>query len=84
MILGENIGSVYSTGRGIKKVYSYGKLVWEWKQNDDIDYSLIPFTVKAIDDAVSVYLKYPFNVRLDLSEALLLKKCPVVSPSINN
>ena len=51
MILGENIGSVYSNGREIKRVFSKGKLVWE---KEDIDYSVRPFTIKAIDDNVSI------------------------------
>lgn len=56
MILGENVGSVFSEGREIQKVYSYGKLVWEKKTDtpDVIDYSTMPFTIKAIDGAVSV------------------------------
>ena len=49
MILDENIESVYSAGREMQKVYSYGKLVWEKK-----DYRQIPFTVKAIGDKVSI------------------------------
>ena len=32
MILGENVGSVYSNGREIQRVYSYGKLVWKKKE----------------------------------------------------
>ena len=59
MILGENIDSVYSNGREIQRVYSLGKLVWEKKKNDDDvidDYSLIPFTVQAVEDGVSVQL----------------------------
>lgn len=54
MILGENIGSVYSAGKEIQRVFSYGKLVWEKNPNDDIDYSTKPFTVKAVDDNVKV------------------------------
>lgn len=53
MILGENIGSVYSEGREIQRVFSYGKLVWE---KDPIDYNITPFTVKAVDGGVSVWL----------------------------
>lgn len=53
MILGENIGSVFSGNREIQRVYSQGKLVWE---KEEIDYSTIPFTVKAIDDNVSINL----------------------------
>ena len=49
MILGENIGSVFNEGREIRRVYSLGKLVWE-----KLDYSVIPFTVKAIADTVSI------------------------------
>lgn len=55
MILGENIGSVYSGGKEIQRVFSYGKLVWEKKtQDDDIDYSTTPFTVKAVEGVVRV------------------------------
>ena len=56
MILGNNVGSVYNEGRDIQKVYSHGKLVWE-KQIEDIDYSTIPFTVKAIDNDVEISAK---------------------------
>lgn len=55
MILGKNIGSVYSNGREIQRVYSQGKLVWE-KPIDDTDYSVIPFTVRAVDGGASVWL----------------------------
>ena len=34
MILGKNIGNVYSRGNEIQRVYSYGKLVWEKKSDD--------------------------------------------------
>jgi hypothetical protein len=51
MILGENIGSVYSNGREIQRVFSKGKLVWE-KEN----YSIIPFTVKALVSNVSIWI----------------------------
>lgn len=55
MILGKNVGSVFSEGREIKKVYSLGKLVWE-KTTDDpvIDYSTTPLTIKALDTTVKV------------------------------
>ena len=57
MILDDNIKIVYSNGKSIQKVYSYGELVWEYKtQDDDIDYSVLPFTVKAVADDVSVKL----------------------------
>lgn len=49
MILGENIESVYSEGREIGQVYSYGKLVWEKG-----GYSFQPFTVSAVDESVTV------------------------------
>ena len=52
MILGENVGSVYSNGREIQRVYSYGKLVWKKKE-----YSELPFTVKATRDGVTVSLR---------------------------
>jgi hypothetical protein len=67
MILGENIGSVYSGGKEIQRVYSKGLLVWE---KEPIDYSIIPFTVKAVVDDVNVRVimdkdsgsvKYTFN-----------------------
>ena len=54
MILGENVESVYSVGREIQRVFSYGKLVWE---KGDIDYSVRPFTVKAVDEKVSITFK---------------------------
>ena len=53
MILGENIDSVYSEGREIQRVFSKGMLVWE---KEPIDYSIIPFTVKAIDGGASVWM----------------------------
>ena len=46
MILGENVGSVYTKGKEIQKVYSKGKLVWE---KEPIDYSVMPFTIKAVE-----------------------------------
>ena len=67
MILGRNIGRVYSEGKEIQRVYSQGELVWE---KEPIDYSTIPFTIKAVDDNVNVYVdmdkdsgavKYTFN-----------------------
>ena len=67
MILGKNIGGVYSGGKEIQRVFSYGKLVWE---KEPIDYTIIPFTVKAVDDDVNVRVimdkdsgsvKYTFN-----------------------
>jgi hypothetical protein len=51
MILGENIGSVYSNGREIQRVFSKGKLVWE-KEN----YNIIPFTVKALSRNVKIWI----------------------------
>ena len=53
MILGENIGSVFSGNREIQRVFSKGKLVWE---KEKIDYSTIPFTVKAVKDSLKVSL----------------------------
>ena len=53
MILGENIGSVYSAGKEIQRVFSKGKLVW----GKPIDYIIRPFTVKATRDGVSVALR---------------------------
>lgn len=53
MILGENIGSVYSNGREIQRVFSKGKLVWEKRP---IDYNITPFTVRAADGGASVWL----------------------------
>ena len=58
MILGENVGSVYSRGKEIQRVYSRGKLVWE---KGEQGYSSIPFTVEAIDDTVSVSLPNTFR-----------------------
>ena len=93
MILGENIGGVYSKGREIQRVFSKGKLVWEKKNNDDIDYSVLPFTVKAIADDVSVKLrgdigttvsyKYSINggswIETDTSTTINIKKDDIVS-----
>lgn len=53
MILDENIESVYSAGREMQQVYSYGKLVWEKRP---IDYNITPFTVRAVDGGVQVGL----------------------------
>lgn len=53
MILDENIESVYSAGREMQQVYSYGKLVWEKRP---IDYNITPFTVRAVDGGVQVWL----------------------------
>ena len=53
MILGEHIGSVFSGNREIQRVFSKGKLVWE---KEKIDYSTIPFTVKAVKDSLKVSL----------------------------
>lgn len=53
MILGENIGSVFSKGHEIQRVFSKGKLVWEKRP---IDYNITPFTVRAADGGVSVWL----------------------------
>jgi hypothetical protein len=53
MILDENIESVYSAGREMQQVYSYGKLVWEKRP---IDYNITPFTVRAVDGGVQVRL----------------------------
>ena len=67
MRLGQNIGSVYSEGKEIQRVYSRGKLVWE---KEPIDYNITPFTIKAVDDNVNVFIsmnknsgsvKYTFN-----------------------
>ena len=55
MILGENVSNVYSKGKEINKVYSYGKLVWE-KNSGEIDYSRKYFTVKANEDNVKIAL----------------------------
>ena len=72
MILGENVSNVYSKGKEIQQVYSYGKLVWEKKTDtpdtpDVIDYSTIPFTIKAIYDNVKLQAEY-YN-----GEAITLK-----------
>ena len=53
MILGENIDSVYSGGKEIQRVYSKGMLVWE---KEPIDYTIIPFTVRAIDAGARVWM----------------------------
>ena len=80
MILGKNIESVYSNDRDILKVFSKGKLVWE-KQNDDIDYTNIPFTVDAIADNVKVELtgNYKYSINGGLwtkgSGVINLQKC---------
>lgn len=58
MILGENIGSVYNKGKEIQRVYSRGRLVWE---KETIDYNITPFTVRAVDDNVSVKLSNSFK-----------------------
>ena len=62
MILGKNIGSVFSKYHEIQRDFSKGKLVWEKRP---IDYRQIPFTVKAIDDkvSISIYGSEP-NIRL--------------------
>lgn len=51
MILGKNIGNVFSEGREIQRVFSYGRLVWE---KNRIDYNTTAFTVVALDDTVVV------------------------------
>ena len=92
MILGENIGSVYSKGREIQRVFSYGKLVWE-KESDDI-YSNIPFTVQAVKDA-SISLKdidsnvIKFNYSLNggewkTTDTISIKKNDIISIKANN
>ena len=53
MILDENIESVYSAGREMQQVYSYGKLVWEKRP---IDYNITPFTVRAVDGGATVWI----------------------------
>ena len=54
MRLGENIGSVFSKGRDIQKVYSYGKLVWE---RPPIDYSKKPFTVECVSNRCYIQVR---------------------------
>ena len=84
MILGENIGSVYSNDRDILKVFSKGKLVWE---RTPIDYNIRPFTVKAINNTVSVKIsnsfKYSINgnewVQSDNTNTIQLNKNDIVS-----
>ena len=84
MILGENIGSVFNEGKEIRRVYSLGKLVWE---RAPIDYSIRPFTVKAINDTVSVRIsnsfKYSINgnewVQSDSTNTIQLNKKDIVS-----
>ena len=94
MILGENIGSVYSAGKEIQRVYSRGKLVWEKKTNDDIDYSEMPFTVQAVENA-SISLKdidsnaIKFNYSLNGGEwktatTISIKKNDIISIKANN
>ena len=64
MILNKNIGSVYSRGNEISRVYSYGKLVWEKKAEEEDDYDKyynMPFTIKAVDDTVSIGLYDNYN-----------------------
>ena len=58
MILGENIGSVYSNGREIQRVFSKGKLVWE---KNRIDYNTTAFTVVALADTVVVEPHYAYK-----------------------
>ena len=54
MILGENISKVYNNSKDIQKVYSYGKLVWEKQNSEDIDYTTTPFTITAVDNPATV------------------------------
>ena len=56
MILGQNIKRVYNNGKEIRRVHSYGKLVWE-----KLDYSVVPFSVRAIDDYVDIELHYAYK-----------------------
>lgn len=68
MILGKNVGSVFSEGREIKKVYSLGKLVWEKTTVEPvIDYSREYFTVRAIRDGVKVSLRNRNNAIIKYS-----------------
>ena len=64
MRLGKNVGNVYSRGRDIQKVYSHGKLVWE-KEVKPIDYSVIPFTIKAVNESVSVNIPTSFKYSIN-------------------
>ena len=59
MRLGENIGSVYSNGREIQRVFSKGKLVWE---KNRIDYNTTAFTVVALADTVVVEPHYAYKM----------------------
>lgn len=58
MRLGENIGSVYSNGREIQRVFSKGKLVWE---KNRIDYNTTAFTVVALADTVVIEPHYAYK-----------------------
>lgn len=58
MILGENIGSVYSKGKEIQRVFSKGKLVWEKAPSD---YSIIPFTVEAVSNIVEIEINKGYS-----------------------
>ena len=62
MRLGENIGSVYSNGREIQRVFSKGKLVWE---KNRIDYNTTAFTVVALADTVVVEPHYAYKMGTD-------------------
>ena len=64
MILGENIGSVFSDGVEVQRVFSHGKLVWE-RRGEDIDYTTIPFTIRAIDNEVSVEITQAFKYSIN-------------------
>lgn len=55
MILGKNIGRVFNEGVEIQQVYSHGNLVWE-RQGDEIDYSVIPFTMRAVEDNTTIQI----------------------------
>ena len=53
MILGKNIRRVFSNGRGIKKVYSYSKLIWTVSDPIDPDKYL---TIDALEDGLTASL----------------------------
>lgn len=55
MILGENIGSVYSAGKEIQRVYSQGKLVWEKVEGYNIDINNY-MTIEALEDGLTASL----------------------------
>lgn len=64
MILDKNIGSVFSDGVEVQRVFSHGKLVWE-RRGDDIDYTTIPFTIRAIDNEVRVEITKAFKYSIN-------------------